>query len=77
VIGINGAAARLIQPGDLVIIIGYAHMDDTEAHEHQPRVVFLDAHNRISSTGHDPAEALTGTRLLRGDVPLGPSDWAG
>ncbi|MCW2616658.1 MAG: aspartate 1-decarboxylase [Frankiales bacterium] len=65
VIGINGAAARLVHPGDLVILIAYGQMDDAEARRYEPRVVFVDADNRITGTGHDPAEALPG--LLRGD----------
>jgi aspartate 1-decarboxylase len=68
VIGINGAAARLVQPGDLVILIAYGQMETAEAREHQPRVVFVDAHNRVVVTGHDPAKALPGTGLLRGDL---------
>ena len=43
VIGINGAAARLVHPGDLVILIAYGVMDDAEARTFQPRVVFVDA----------------------------------
>ena len=39
-IGINGAAARLVQPDDLVIILAYAQMDEAEARAHNP-VVFL------------------------------------
>ena len=65
VIGINGAAARLVHPGDLVILIAYGQMEDAEARRFEPRVVFVDADNRITGTGHDPAEALPG--LLRGD----------
>ena len=65
IIGINGAAARLVHPGDLVILIAYGQMQDAEARTHSPRVVFVDADNRITGTGHDPAEALPG--LLRGD----------
>ena len=65
VIGINGAAARLVHPGDLVILIAYGVMDTAEARTFVPRVVFVDADNRITGTGHDPAEALPG--LLRGD----------
>ncbi len=65
VIGINGAAARLVHPGDLVILIAYGQMQDAEARSFSPRVVFVDADNRITGTGHDPAEALPG--LLRGD----------
>ena len=66
IVGINGAAARLVHPGDLVILIAYGQMDDTEARTRRPRVVFVDADNRIVGTGHDPAEALPG--LLRGDT---------
>ena len=68
VIGINGAAARLVHPGDLVILIAYAQMDDAEARTFVPDVVFVDADNRIIGTGHDPAEALPGTGLVRGDA---------
>ena len=72
VIGINGAAARLVHPGDLVILIAYAQMDDAEARTFVPDVVFVDADNRIIGTGHDPAEALPGTGLVRGDVVDNP-----
>ena len=51
VIGINGAAARLVQPGDLVIIISYAQMTDEEARAYQPTVVFVDALNRVTRIG--------------------------
>ena len=68
VIGINGAAARLVHPGDLVILIGYGQMEDAEAREFEPSVVFVDSENRIISTGSDPAEALPGSGLIRGDV---------
>src|SRR5262245_1978419 len=68
VIGINGAAARLVQPGDLVILIGYAQMDTAEARELKPHVVFVDAGNRVIGTGDDPAEALPGSGLVRGDT---------
>lgn len=47
VIQLNGAAARLGMPGDLVIIISYATFDEAEASQHVPRVVFVDAKNRI------------------------------
>ena len=68
VIGINGAAARLVQPGDLVILIAYGQMETAEARELEPKVVFVDADNKIVGTGSDPAEALPGTGLLRGDL---------
>jgi len=67
VIGINGAAARLVQPGDLVILIGYGQMETAEAREHQPHVVFVDAGNRIVDLGSDAAEAPSGSGLVRGD----------
>src|SRR3979409_1445187 len=40
VIGINGAAARLVHPGDLVILIAYGQMETAEAKGYVPRVVF-------------------------------------
>jgi aspartate 1-decarboxylase len=55
VIEINGAAAHLIHPGDLVILIAYATVDDAEARSHRPRVVFVDAANRPIDLGADPA----------------------
>mgnify|MGYP001160586421 CR=1 FL=1 len=47
VICLNGAAARLVQLGDTVIIITYALVDDIEAKTYQPTVVFLDNDNKI------------------------------
>lgn len=72
VIGINGAAARLVHPGDLVILIAYGQMEDAEAKEFEPSVVFVDSENRIIGTGSDPAEALPGSGLIRGDVIENP-----
>jgi aspartate 1-decarboxylase len=68
VIGINGAAARLVHEGDLVIIISYCTLTDAEARTLRPKVVFVDADNRITGTGSDPAEALPGMDLVRGDT---------
>ncbi|HOJ67401.1 MAG TPA: aspartate 1-decarboxylase [Candidatus Hydrogenedentes bacterium] len=45
---LNGAAARLGQPGDLIIAITYAQMDEKEARNHQPLVVLVDNRNRIA-----------------------------
>jgi aspartate 1-decarboxylase len=72
VIGINGAAAHLVHPGDLVIIISYAQMDDATARSYTPRVVHVDADNRIISCGTDPAEAVPGMAdaVVRGDLTL-------
>jgi aspartate 1-decarboxylase len=47
VIGINGAAAHLVHAGDLVIIISYAALPDAEAKAYEPKVVFVDAQNRM------------------------------
>lgn len=44
---INGAAARLVHAGDLVIIATFARMHDTEARAHRPKLVFVDDRNRI------------------------------
>ena len=52
VIGVNGAAARLVHPGDVVIVIAYALTADAEAASLQPRVVLVDAQNRIVDEGH-------------------------
>ncbi|MDT8902764.1 aspartate 1-decarboxylase [Anaeroselena agilis] len=48
VVCLNGAAARLVQPGDKVIIITYAVIDDKEARALKPTVVFLEEGNRIA-----------------------------
>jgi aspartate 1-decarboxylase len=53
VIGINGAAAHLVHPDDLVIIISYAVVEDAEAKALEPKVVFVDGANRIAHRGAD------------------------
>lgn len=55
VIGINGAAAHLVHPGDIVILIAYGTMTDAEAREYRPRIVFVDADNKQVDLGADPA----------------------
>ncbi len=72
VIGINGGAAHLVHPGDLVIILSYAQMDDATAREFVPAVVHVDADNRILSLGTDPAQAVPGMvgDVVRGDLTL-------
>lgn len=44
---LNGAAARLVQPGDKVIIMSYASYDEAELEDFEPLLVFVDDHNRI------------------------------
>jgi aspartate 1-decarboxylase len=67
-IGINGAAAHLVAPGDLVILIAYGTMDEAESRRHRPRVVFVDADNRILHQGGDPAHAPAGGSLIAGSA---------
>jgi aspartate 1-decarboxylase len=50
-IGLNGAAARLVHPGDKVIVISYAELEDAEARAHRPTVVFVDDANRVTYLG--------------------------
>ncbi|MGH3882281.1 MAG: aspartate 1-decarboxylase [Pseudonocardiaceae bacterium] len=72
VVGINGAAAHLVEPGDLVILIAYGTMDEAESRGYQPRVVFVDAGNQIVETGSDPAHAPAGSDLMRGSECCSP-----
>jgi aspartate 1-decarboxylase len=60
VIGINGAAAHLVHPGDLVILISYGLMDETEAKAYLPKVVHVDAANRVVELGGDPSAPVPG-----------------
>lgn len=47
VVGINGAAAHLIQAGDLVIICSYAQVNDEELKTHKPQIALVDSNNRL------------------------------
>jgi aspartate 1-decarboxylase len=78
IIGINGAAARLVTPGDLVIIMAFRQVDEHEARTLRPRVVHVDNDNRIVDLGTDPSapvpgadDQVTGALLTAGAVPLG------
>ncbi|MCG8924537.1 aspartate 1-decarboxylase [Lentzea sp. CC55] len=68
VLGINGAAAHLVHPGDIVILIAYGQMDDAESRAYQPRVVFVDADNKVVDLGSDPAHAPEGSGLVNGST---------
>ena len=59
VIGINGAAAHLVHTDDLVIVISYAMLPDLEAKAYEPKVVFVDAANRVAHLGDDLAHPGT------------------
>jgi len=47
VICVNGAAARLVQRGDIVIILSYVYVTDEEARTHEPTVLIMDEKNRV------------------------------
>jgi len=63
---LNGAAARLAQPGDKVIIMSYALYDEAELHDFVPRIVFVDDDNRIA----EPPADRPPTRGLRIEADL-------
>ncbi|MEY2364485.1 aspartate 1-decarboxylase [Lysinibacillus capsici] len=55
VICVNGAAARLVQRGDIVIIISYVYVDNYEAKDHQPTVAIMGEGNTIKEMiAHEP-----------------------
>jgi aspartate 1-decarboxylase len=55
VICINGAAARMVAPQDLVIIASFVSMSNAEALEHEPKLVFVDDQNRMLDTRKEVA----------------------
>ena len=59
-ITINGAAARLVSAGDLVIIISYTMLEDAEARKLVPTVVHVDEQNRVVKLGNDASEPVPG-----------------
>ena len=48
IICLNGAAARLVQPGDVIIIISYALYPPEELRDFQPKIVFVDEKNKVT-----------------------------
>jgi aspartate 1-decarboxylase len=71
VIGVNGAAARLVHVGDMIIIISYASLTDDEVAGYEPAIVHVDADNRITRLGSDPADVPVGSDAMRGDQVAG------
>ncbi|UOE54190.1 aspartate 1-decarboxylase [Bacillus sp. CMF12] len=57
VICVNGAAARLVQEGDIVIIISYALVPDEKVPYHEPKVAIMDSTNRIADMIHAEPES--------------------
>jgi aspartate 1-decarboxylase len=60
VIGINGAAARLVSVGDLIIIMSFKQVEESERAGYTPRVAHVDAQNRLVEIGSDPSEPVPG-----------------
>jgi aspartate 1-decarboxylase len=52
IISVNGAAAHKASPGDIVIICAYGEVEEREVASHKPRLVYVDAANRITHTRH-------------------------
>ena len=59
---LNGAAARLVEPGDKVIVITYAQYDEGELAAYAPQIVHVDAENRVISA--EEAVRRAGTNLV-------------
>ena len=59
IVCINGAAARLVNPGDVVILIAYSQLPDDEARTYLPRVVFVDEHNHVVDRSAEPGGVPT------------------
>jgi aspartate 1-decarboxylase len=64
---VNGAAARLVQRGDTIIVVSYAHYDSAELERHRPRVVHVEANtNRIITIDEEVATLLTAASAPHG-----------
>lgn len=71
---VNGAAAHLVHPGDVVIIIAYGTLADAEARTYRPRVVFVDDRNRIVEVSGDPGQLPDAGRGMHGGLePSAPT----
>ena len=57
---VNGAAAHLVSPGDVIILIAYSQMSDDEARTYVPHVVFVDESNRVLDLSGDPGQLPAG-----------------
>ncbi len=60
VIGINGAAARLVSVGDLIIIMSFKQVDEAERATYRPRVAHVNERNELVDIGSDPSEPVPG-----------------
>jgi aspartate 1-decarboxylase len=66
---VNGAAARLVQPGDRIIIATFAWLEESEIHRHRPRVVLVNERNRVRTPD---AEEIPGPRRRQGIADSNP-----
>lgn len=62
---INGAAAHLVSPGDVVILIAYSQLGEDEARTYLPHVVFVDERNRIVERGTEPGQVPQDSDVAR------------
>ncbi|MGP5653562.1 aspartate 1-decarboxylase [Candidatus Corynebacterium faecigallinarum] len=69
-ISINGAAAHLVHPGDLVFLFSYGQYSSEVLKDYNPRVVFVDAANRQVTLSSDPADVPVGSGLLNPRFPV-------
>ena len=60
VIGINGAAARLVSVGDLIIIMSFKQVDERERADYAPRVAHVNERNELIEIGSDPSAPVPG-----------------
>lgn len=74
---INGAAAHLVTPGDVVILIGYGMLSDHDARTFLPNVVFVDEKNRIVEINDEPGHVPDGYGLQESGLAIEPFQQAG
>jgi aspartate 1-decarboxylase len=72
---VNGAAARLVHRGDLIIIITYAQLSEAELAGHRPRVVLVDAGNRVRETITGEVPGLYEPPAAKDDLVSAPASW--
>lgn len=63
---VNGAAAHLVEPGDLVIIACFQFLEANEVRDHKPKLVFVDANNRLAEI----RDEIPGPELRTREYPI-------
>ncbi|HEV6953579.1 MAG TPA: aspartate 1-decarboxylase [Promicromonospora sp.] len=74
---INGAAAHLVRPGDVVILIAYGMLSDEDARTFLPNVVFVDEKNRVVELTDEPGLVPDGYGLQESGLPIEPFQHTG